>query len=75
MKLARRACQVTGRKNASSLDTLAAAYAEAGRFKEAVVAAQEAIELAGAAKQQAAVRKMQQRLALYRKQQPYHERE
>lgn len=45
VKLAERACQLTGRKQAGSLDILAAAYAETGRFKDAEAAAQEALKL------------------------------
>ncbi|MBM4017080.1 MAG: tetratricopeptide repeat protein [Planctomycetes bacterium] len=44
--LAERACALTGRQVPVYLDTLAAAYAEAGRFAEAVAAAQEAWALA-----------------------------
>jgi len=44
--LAERACALTGRQNPAYLDTLAAAYAEAGRFADAVAAAREASALA-----------------------------
>jgi len=49
VRLAERACQLTRRKAAPFLDTLAAAYAEAGRFAEAVRTAREAQTLALAA--------------------------
>ncbi len=42
--LAVRAVQLTGRKDARCLDTLAAAYAEAGRFADAALTAQRALE-------------------------------
>jgi len=45
VRLAERACQLTDRKVPDFLDTLAAAYAEAGRFAEAVQVAQEALRL------------------------------
>jgi len=48
VKLAERVCRLSGYKDAQALGTLAAAYAEAGRFSEAVSAAQQAIELAKA---------------------------
>ena len=42
VRLAERACELTKRKNPGMLDTLAAAYAEAGRFADAVKTAKEA---------------------------------
>jgi len=47
--MAERACELTERKQPRMLLTLAAAYAESGRFAEAVAAAQSALALAGAA--------------------------
>ncbi len=46
VECAQRACQLTGGSNPLTLGTLAAAYAEAGRFQEAVDTAQRAFELA-----------------------------
>jgi tetratricopeptide (TPR) repeat protein len=46
VRLAERACTATGRKIPALLGTLAAACAEAGRFPDAINAAQEAISLA-----------------------------
>jgi len=46
--LAERACALTARRQPGCLATLAAAYAEAGRFAEAVAAAREASALASA---------------------------
>jgi hypothetical protein len=46
VELAQRACELTKFKNARFLDTLAAAYAEAGDFARAVQWAQTALELA-----------------------------
>ncbi|MCC7202777.1 MAG: tetratricopeptide repeat protein [Nitrospirae bacterium] len=48
IELANRANRLTGGRNPVILGTLAAAYAEAGRFPEAVTTAREAIELASA---------------------------
>jgi hypothetical protein len=47
--MAERACQLTGRRNPDGLKTLAAAYAEAGRFDEAAKTAEELAALAKAA--------------------------
>ena len=46
VRLAERAAELTGRKNPSMLDTLAAALAEAGRFDEAAQTAEQARALA-----------------------------
>ena len=46
VELARHAVKLTAAQDPRLLDTLAAAYAEAGRFAEAVQAAQQAIDLA-----------------------------
>ena len=46
VRLAERACELTGRKDLVKLKTLAAAYAEAGRFSEAVATAQSGVGIA-----------------------------
>ena len=46
VELARQAVQLTGDKDPATLDTLATAYAETGRFAEAVKTAKQALELA-----------------------------
>ena len=51
VRMAERACDLTGQKNAQLLATLAAAYAEAGRFPEAVSTAEQARNLAASAGQ------------------------
>jgi Flp pilus assembly protein TadD len=45
VRLAQQACQQTGYKAPSLLGTLAAAYAEAGRFTDAIATAQKALKL------------------------------
>lgn len=55
------------------LDTLAAAYAEAGRFAEAVATAEEAVALAKSAQQPALADDIQSHLALYRAGKSYRE--
>ena len=68
---ATQACELTEWKNGAYLDTLAAAYAEAGDFENAVKFQAHAIELSAASTdQQAGIRK---RLELYRKKKPYRE--
>jgi tetratricopeptide (TPR) repeat protein len=73
VQLARKACELTSLKNFSTLDTLAVAYAAAGRFKEAVETAQKAIDLANAAGQTDLASRIEQRLKLYQAAKPYSE--
>ena len=73
VRLAERACELTERKVPGCLDTLAAAYAEAGRFDDAVGTAKEAIQLAKANRQQEVAAEIQARLAFYQQGQPYRE--
>ncbi|MHC4064804.1 MAG: tetratricopeptide repeat protein [Planctomycetota bacterium] len=75
VRWAEQACELTKNANAVLLDTLAAAYAEAGRFEDAVKAQRQTIKLttqAGASEQLEAYRA---RLALYEAGQPYREGE
>jgi hypothetical protein len=53
--------------------TLAAAYAEAGRYDDAIVTAQKACALAEKSGEQDLLEKNQKLLELYRAHQPYHE--
>jgi hypothetical protein len=53
--------------------TLAAAYAESGRFPEAVTTAEKAEQLAAAAGSKELAGKIRQLLELYRAGKPYHE--
>jgi tetratricopeptide (TPR) repeat protein len=71
--LAQRACALDGFHSAGDLDTLAVAYAAAGRFAEAVATAQKAVELARAAGQTKMLSEIQARLELYRQRLPYRE--
>jgi spermidine synthase len=65
-----RACELTKYKNPGVLDTLAAAYAAAGRFSDAVATAEKALELTPSSKKEVAAR-IQDRLRLYKIGQPY----
>jgi len=73
VELAERASELTGHKDAAILDTLAAAYAEAGLFDKAVTTAQEAIRLASAAETKELAEAIGKRLELYRHAKPYRE--
>jgi tetratricopeptide (TPR) repeat protein len=65
--LAQRAVRLTGHKDATSLDTLAAAQAEVGRFDDAAQTGEAALALARANGEGALVAELEQRLALYRR--------
>ena len=73
VEIARRADQLSGGKQAAVLDTLAAAYAEAGRFPEAVQTARKALQLATQQKKQPLADSLQTRIRLYESGTPYHE--
>ena len=70
---ATRACELTGWKDPASIDTLAAAYAEAGSFSNAVRTAQQAIETARAAGQTNLAQTIRSHLQLYQSQRPWRE--
>ena len=73
VELAERCCELTGHQVAAALDTLAAAYAEAGRFDEAIQTASRAIEVATAAGNEKFAQEIRGRLVLYRQSVPYRE--
>ncbi len=71
--LAERACDLSGTKDPNLLDTLAAAYAEAGRFKKAIGMLQEAISLDASGGNSERAEEMGRRLNGYRAGKPYRE--
>lgn len=71
VRLAERACQVTEYREPTFLNTLAAAYAESGRFEEAVTAATRAREQAVALGQQTVADLDQEMIQLFKARQPY----
>ena len=73
IELARRAREVAGQETAHCLDTLAAAYAAAGRYDDAAITAQRAAELAESAGQMLLAGRIRARLERYRAGQPYRE--
>jgi tetratricopeptide (TPR) repeat protein len=73
VRFAERACELTQYKRTIPVGTLAAAYAEAGQFDEAIAAAQKARALALASGQKDLAAKNQKLLELYQAHEPYHE--
>jgi tetratricopeptide (TPR) repeat protein len=71
--LAEQACQLTQFQQPMFIGTLAAAYAEAGRFPDAVKAAEKAKDLAAAAGLKDLAERNRQLLELYRAGRPFHE--
>ena len=71
--LAERAANLSGRKDPAILDALAAAYAEAGRFDEAVETAKAALNLANAVGQRDLAQALSSALALYEAKTPLRE--
>ncbi len=73
VRLAARACSLTGRTNLWLLSTLAAAYAEAGDYAQAIAAAQETRRLAAAAGRPDLLNLAETRLQLYQSRRAYRE--
>ena len=69
---AERACHLTDYKQAGMISTLAAAYAEAGRFPEAVTTAEMAVKMQNANGDTRLANINNQLLILYRSGKPYH---
>ena len=70
-KLAERALRLSGGNDSAVLDTLAAAYAEVGRFPETVQTAERALALATSQSNTSLARKIAARLKLYRSAAPF----
>lgn len=71
VELAQQADQLSGGRNPAIIGTLAAAYAEAGRFPEAVATAQEALRLADAQTNTAMVNALQTQIGFYEADTPF----
>ena len=71
--MAQQAVQLTRGRNPDFLGTLAAAYAEAGRFPEAIRTAEQAISLASAYGDAAMAESLREQLKFYRASHPYRE--
>jgi peptidoglycan/LPS O-acetylase OafA/YrhL len=73
VKLAEEACAQTGHTNIVMIGTLAAAYAEAGRFEDAITTGETAAELAAQQGNSDLQKRNQTLLELYQQRQPYHQ--
>jgi Flp pilus assembly protein TadD len=73
VRLAEHACRLSGNAQPRELGTLAAAYAEAGRFPQAVETAQKAVDAARAGGNEQLAAMGEQLLNLFRAGKPYHE--
>jgi tetratricopeptide (TPR) repeat protein len=73
VQLATRASVLAGQKNPGALDTLAAAYAEAGQFNEALQTAKQASALARAASKDSLADEIDGHSKLYEQGKPYHQ--
>ncbi len=71
--LAEQAVQLSGGGNPIFLRTLAASYAESGRFSEAIAAAQQSMEMAIAQNNRGLVNALESDIALYRARAPLRE--
>jgi len=73
IQLAQRARELSRQENPYCLDALAVAYAAAGRFSDAVITAERAVEVAESTGQSRLAQKICARLELFRAGQPYYE--
>jgi protein O-mannosyl-transferase len=73
VELAQRAAQLSGGREPAILGTLAAAYAEAGRFPDAVQTARKAVELATQQDKLPFAESVTAKIPLYQSQTPYRE--
>jgi tetratricopeptide (TPR) repeat protein len=73
VQMAERANQLTGYSQPEMLDTLAAAFAEAGRFPEAIQVSQKALDLANSADMIEVAKGIESKMRLYQTGRPYHE--
>lgn len=73
VELARRAARLAGESEPTTFATLAAAYAEAGRFADAVQTARYALRLARQQGKLDLVKSIEEKLPLYESKKPFHE--
>jgi tetratricopeptide (TPR) repeat protein len=71
IRLAEKACELSSYEIAGSLDTLSAAYAAAGRFPEAIAAAEKALKLVQSREQAKLAEEIRKHLSLYKAGKPY----
>ena len=70
IEIAKRAAELTGQKDAAILETLAAAYAAAGQFDQAVKTAEAALSLATAAQADELADHIRKKIQIYKQQKP-----
>jgi len=75
LEVAQRAASITSRQDVMSLETLSAAYAEVGRFDDALTTGREALALAERQGNEAIASDLARRLPLFEQHQKYRERE
>ncbi len=75
VKLATKLCDITQNIQPLALDALAAAYAETGRFDEAVTTAKKGLELAEQQGPKKLVLGLKKRLQLYQEERPYRQKQ
>jgi Flp pilus assembly protein TadD len=73
VRLAEHGCVITGRKNPALLVTLSAAYAETGRFTDAIKTGEEALSLARSSGDSALATRSENLLDSFRANRPYRE--
>ncbi len=73
LRRAQKSCSLFTVPSAAVLDTLAAAWAENGKFNEALTVANQALATAEANKEESLIREIKERIALYRSQRAYRE--
>ncbi|MGB8226155.1 MAG: tetratricopeptide repeat protein [Sedimentisphaerales bacterium] len=74
VRFASSACELTANKNPVLLDTLAVAYASAGRFNDAIKTAQTAVKLADEHKLTKLANEISEHLKLFKAKQTYYEK-
>ena len=75
VELAERAATITGRGDVMSMESLSAAYAEVGRFEDAVTAGRAALTLAEKQGNESSAADLARRLPIFEMRQPYRERQ
>jgi twitching motility protein PilT len=73
IRVAERALRLTQGRNPAVLDTLGAAYAQIGRFEQAIESARKGLKLAESAGQKELADALRKRLALYEARTPFHQ--
>ena len=73
LELALRAVKLSDSREPAILGTLAAAYAETGRFAEAVKTAQDALQLATGQNKETLAKSIQAKIQLYQAETPFRE--